>query len=160
MPWLAGAGGLADSVETADPDEDLSPQEHAGILRIALTDGGKPHQIICFAYCKLIRDWGPKRIVRDLSNFRLRETEQRLELDYLRDSGLPATVVTDCFNALRLAVSGPAGMTRLQDHYGANPEDNVSDWAYKVRSKTLRAIEREKAALVANVERDEDEQTD
>jgi DNA-directed RNA polymerase specialized sigma24 family protein len=156
---LATPDGVEDLVEQEDQGEAVSSQEYARLLKTALTDGGRPHQVICFAYCKLIKDWGPKRIVRDLSDSRLTEIEQRLERDYLRESGLPATVVTDCFGPLRLAVSGPVGMTRLRDCYGANPEDNVSDWAYKVRSKTLKAIEREKAALVANVERGEDEQT-
>ena len=155
---LAGAGGLEDLVVQEDQGEALSSQEHANLLKIALTNGGKPHQIICFAYCKLIKGWSPQRIVRDLSDMKLSEIEQRLEQDYLRESGLPATVVTTCFSPLRMAVSGQAGMTCLRNYYGANPEDNVSDWAYKVRNKTLRAIEREKAALGANVGRDEDEQ--
>lgn len=158
--WVAGAGGLEELTGQGDPGENFSAQEYASILKTALTDGGKPHQTICFAYCKLIRDWGPKRIVRDLSDFQLRDIERRLERDYLRESGLPATAVADCFNALRMTVSGPVGMTRLRDYYGANPEDNVSDWAYKVRGKTFRAIEREKSALAANVECDDDEQTD
>jgi DNA-directed RNA polymerase specialized sigma24 family protein len=155
---FACATGLEDLAGQEDQGEAISWQEHANLLKITLTDGGKPHHTICFAYCKLIEGWGPQRIVRDLSDMKLSEIEQRLEQDYLRESGLPATVVTTCFSPLRMAVSGQAGMTCLRNYYGANPEGNVSDWAYKVRNKTLRAIEREKAALGANVGRDEDEQ--
>ena len=143
----------------------VSPEEYLEncekFLKLTMSYGGPPHQIIVFGFNKLIEGWGPKDIVKELSPSGLRDLSQKLAFSYREESRLPGYTVDNCFkplnekmskkveevledevsrktyiNLLRLIV----GRSILNQYYGKDPEHNISDWSDKVRKRVLRLI--------------------
>lgn len=112
------------------------------------------------------RVWSPKRIVGELSDVPLEKSSALLEMEYITCSSLPEDLVSDCFRILGRQMQKRVvdllkpmdrdarkrwpeildcivGKTRLDDYFGHHPEDNVSDWTYRVARRVKRAIMQE-----------------
>ncbi len=136
---------------------------YRALLEITFRDGGYPHQLIAFGYNKLIDDWGPQRIVDELSDELLESLEKKLEEGYILESMLPEDDVRGCFQPLRKKLkkkvdavimktdsssrkllwkilSEFVGETMLQSYYGNRPEANIADWSNKVKVRIRTAI--------------------
>lgn len=102
-----------------------------------------------------IIDWTPRRIVRELSDTSLSKLCTTLEKDYISLSVLPEELVSACFGLLyrrmymkvheiikpsdhnaqerwSKILNRLVGETALCDYFGKSPEDNISDWSYRV----------------------------
>jgi len=111
--------------------------------------------------------WSPRKIVNELSNISLAALSERLELEYITFSLLPEDLVNACFRILGIKMhkkvveiikpmdrdvrkrwsrilESLVGKTVLSDYLSGHPEDNVSDWSYRVARKVNRVLIQEK----------------
>jgi len=130
-------------------------------LEITFSQGGPPHQLITFGFNKLISNWGPQDIVKELSLVLLQELTDKLISDYEEESELPAYIVKNCFKPLKdnmdkkvkevlqdkvsrdtyiKMMENKVGKTVLNNYYGKDPEHNISDWSNKVMKRIRRLI--------------------
>ncbi len=114
-------------------------------LSIALPEGGEPHQLIAFGFIQLL-EWTPQQIVEELADTPLEELARRLEGDYVRTSQYLGDRVRKYFEPLhqkmqrRLEGGKLVGETRLSDYWGERPTDNLSNWCYRVRQRTIQKM--------------------
>ncbi len=110
--------------------------------------------------------WSPQKIVKELSDLPLEQSCARLEMEYVTFSALPENLVNDCFRILARQMfkrveeiikpmdrevrkrwepilECVVGTTRLSDYFGNHPENNVSDWSYRVARRVKTALVRE-----------------
>lgn len=150
---------------------ELSPETIAEILdkfrhflRITFSEGGYPHQQIAFGFIRLL-EWKPSEIVDELSEVPLQELAKRLEDDYVKIlEYADKQKVRQCFQPLhermkcklkevipegddsweiiRASPDDVVGKTRFPDYWGDRPTDNLSNWCYRVRQKTIREMVR------------------
>jgi hypothetical protein len=153
---------------TADRPSSYNPQEISEMLDkfycfLCIAFGkssGYPHQQIAFGYIKLL-EWKPQEIVKKLSEKSLRELAKDLEDEYIEIlKYADKEKVHKCFKPLheriekRLKEVIPArdrrtmtispttiiGDTKLSDYWGDRPENNLSDWCYRVRQRVINEV--------------------
>lgn len=132
------------------------------LLESLFRNGGYPHQIIVFAFSKLVDHWKPQKIIAELSNISLRQLCQKLHQDYLAESNLPdeemasvflfleqkmnlllGEVITDYAlrDKLKSLLNKRVGDTVLKDYYGKDMSHSISDWCDKVKKRLARGRE-------------------
>lgn len=150
---------IADS--QIDPEEELN-SAYKIVLEQLFRNGGYPHQIIVFAFSKLIDHWKPQKIIKELSGIPLRQLCKRLYQDYLAESNLPEEEIISCFSYLEQSmersvgeiITDPAsrdklksyldksiGDTLLKDYFGKDTSHSISDWCDKVKKRLARGRE-------------------
>ena len=131
-------------------------------LECLFRNGGSPHQLIVFAFAKLVDHWKPQKIINELSSIPLGQLCDRLHKDYLFESNLPeeeiasgfyhlqqqmgllvGEIITDSVlrDKLKPCLNKPVGQTILRDYYGKDASHSISDWCDKVRKRLERGRE-------------------
>ena len=126
--------------------------------------GGYPHQQIAFGYIKLL-EWKPQEIVRELSEKSLRKLAKDLENEYVEilkyadeekvrkcfkplhqriEKKLEEVIPTRDRGIITISLSTIIGDTKLSDYWGNRPEDNLSNWCYRVRQRVIEEIRKRK----------------
>jgi len=144
-----------------DAIEDLNSAYKIALEHL-FRNGGYPHQLIVFAFTKLVDHWKPQKIINELSNIPLRQLCDRLHKDYLFESNLPEEEIASCFSYLEQQMSLLVGevitdsvlrdklkpylnksvsQTILRDYYGKDASHSISDWCDKVRKRLVRGRE-------------------
>ncbi len=152
-------GRLNSQIQVFSFDECL--ERYSRFLEITFSQGGPPHQLITFGFNKLISNWGPQEIVKELSSVPLQELIEKLISNYGEESELPAYIVKDCFKPLKdkmdkkvretledevsrntyiRITEDKVGKTVLKNYYGKDPEHSISDWSDKVMKRIRRLI--------------------
>lgn len=162
------AGESDDSIDLSsladfqiDPDGELN-SAYKKALENLFRNGGYPHQIIVFAFSKLVDHWKPQKIIVELSNISLSRLCQKLHQDYLAESNLPDEEIAFCFSCLEQKMSlsvgevitdsvlrdklktflnKKVGDTALKDYYGKDLSHSISDWCDKVKKRLARGRE-------------------
>jgi len=144
-----------------DAVEDLSSAYKIALEHL-FRNGGYPHQLIVFAFSKLVDHWKPQKIINELSDISLRQLCNRLYSDYLMESKLPEEEIAPCFSyleqqmgllvgevitdsvlrdKLKPYLNKSVGQTILRDYYGKDASHSISDWCDKVRKRLARGRE-------------------
>lgn len=143
-----------------------STEELSSAYKIALENlfrnGGYPHQVIVFAFSKLVDHWKPQKIIDELSSLSLRQLCHKLYEDYILESNLPDEEIISCFtfvkqkmdllvgevitdsvlrDKLKPHLNKLVGETNLKDYYGKDLSHSISDWCDKVRKRLARGRE-------------------
>jgi len=140
---------------TTDQPSSYNPQEISEMLDkfycfLCIAFGkrsGRPHQQIAFGYIKLL-GWEPRRIVAELSGKSLEELAENLENEYVESlEYAEKEKARKCFEPLRERmeerlsdVDTIVGETKLSDYWGDRPEDNLSNWCYRVRQRVIEEV--------------------
>jgi len=159
---------VIDSIDLSSAsDIQIDSQEELSLAyKIALEhlfrNGGYPHQVIVFAFSKLVDHWKPQKIIIELSNISLRQLCQKLHQDYLVESNLPDEEIASCFSCLEQKMSllvgevitdsvlrdklkqqlnKAVGDTILREYYGKDASHSISDWSDKVKKRLARGRE-------------------
>lgn len=132
------------------------------VLEYLFRNGGNPHQLIVFAFAKLVDHWKPQKIISELSSTPLGQLCDRLHKDYLVESNLPeeeiasgfsyleqqmgllvGEIITDSVlrDKLKPCLNKPVGQTILRDYYGKDASHSISDWCDKVKKRLERGRE-------------------
>jgi hypothetical protein len=69
------------------------------ILHETTKVGGRPHQVLAYLFSNVL-EYGPTRVVEELSEIPLFELARRAEEEYIEQSGLPPIVVVPSFQSL------------------------------------------------------------
>jgi DNA-directed RNA polymerase specialized sigma24 family protein len=125
-------------------------------LEYLFRNGGYPHQVIVFAFIKLVDHWKPQKIIDKLSDLPLRQLCKRLYQEYLTESNLPEEEIVFCFSyleqgmdrlvgevitdsasreKLKAYLDKSIGDTLLKDYFGKDASHSISDWCDKVRKR-------------------------
>lgn len=163
-----GAEGIRSHIDSSlvvDPkvgEEDDLSSAYKSALGILFANGGYPHQVIVYAFGKLVDHWKPRKIIEKLSDVLLRQLYSRLHEDYLIESKLPDKEIAPCFSRLEQkmdllvdkVISDPSlrdklkpllnrkvGDTTLRDYYGKDASHSISDWCDKVNKRLERGRE-------------------
>lgn len=103
-------------------DEAWDVEVHDELLRITFSGCCPPHQVITFAFCRLLRRdalftvskesaqdaaWTPQKVVAELSSIPLKQLAECLVQEYLQTSRLPAMRVRGHFAWLLQSMHGP-----------------------------------------------------
>lgn len=129
------------------------------LFKVTFSIGGPPHQLIAFGFNKLLSQWNPRTIVKELSSLSLGELLHILIHDYIAASHMPEELVNSLFrplafqmtklvndalddevsrNAYKELLFVQVQDTLLKQYFGQDPVHNISDWTYKVRSRVSR----------------------
>lgn len=136
-------------------------------LVITLWKGGYPHEIFSFLISKYHQDdpeiWSPKRIVQELSQVNFIQLCDALEKSF----SFPKELTESLFLILRKRMVNklediikpgdhsakkrwqnilktPVCLTCLADYFHRQPEDNISNWTYKVQENIKKLLITEK----------------
>jgi len=129
-------------------------------LKKTFSAGGPPHQLLAFAFCKILED-RPQTFVQRYSGSSLHDLEEQFERKYTEETGEDRFFVAKALNEFRQsldhsfeAVTDPLSRTTFRKLYGQivgrttpkdyyrteTPEESVSHWVYAVRRRIQKAL--------------------